>query len=252
MQRSNNRKTAFTLIELLVVISIIALLAAILFPVFARARENARRASCQSNLKQIGLGVLQYSQDYDEKLPMAFNGDTGGGSFDANTVERGWSEMIQPYTKSLQILQCPSDAFPPVAAGSNDFGYTDYGMNNFCTPTLCESYLTGVPLASLGTPALTLMIFELGNGDSSNSYSGCSDYNCSSAGGNVSGQTGDATSHGTTNTNPNSGYIHFEGQNVSFADGHVKWMKASNSYTFANIYNGLTSTSTGVYSFARN
>src|SRR5205809_4233116 len=63
-------RRAFTLIELLVVIAIIAILAAILFPVFSRARENARRASCQSNLKQIGLGFLQYAQDYDERLPL--------------------------------------------------------------------------------------------------------------------------------------------------------------------------------------
>src|SRR4028118_1774787 len=63
-------RSGFTLIELLVVIAIIGILASILFPVFARARENARRSSCQSNLKQIGLGILQYTQDYDEKLPL--------------------------------------------------------------------------------------------------------------------------------------------------------------------------------------
>jgi prepilin-type N-terminal cleavage/methylation domain-containing protein len=67
----SRKRTGFTLIELLVVIAIIAILAAILFPVFARARENARRASCQSNLKQIGLAVYQYTQDYDEKCPSA-------------------------------------------------------------------------------------------------------------------------------------------------------------------------------------
>jgi prepilin-type N-terminal cleavage/methylation domain-containing protein len=66
---SSKSHSAFTLIELLVVIAIIAMLAAILFPVFGRARENARRSSCQSNLKQIGLGIMQYTQDYDERLP---------------------------------------------------------------------------------------------------------------------------------------------------------------------------------------
>ena len=70
-QTLHRRTTAFTLIELLVVIAIIAILAAILFPVFARARENARRSSCQSNLKQIALGIKQYTQDYDEKFPLA-------------------------------------------------------------------------------------------------------------------------------------------------------------------------------------
>src|ERR671914_167689 len=86
----------FTLIELLVVIAIIAILAAILFPVFARARENARRASCQSNLKQLGLGIMQYSQDYDERLV-----HTG---YD----EASWRIRIFPYVKSAQIYFCPS------------------------------------------------------------------------------------------------------------------------------------------------
>ena len=100
-------KNAFTLIELLVVIAIIAILAAILFPVFARARENARRASCQSNLKQMGLGIIQYVQDYDEKFPQGYyypdNNSSAGGYIH-------WSGTTQPYLKSLQIFVCPSDA----------------------------------------------------------------------------------------------------------------------------------------------
>ena len=75
MKQHTTTSRGFTLIELLVVISIVALQAAILFPVFARARENARRSSCQNNLKQIGLGIMQYTQDYDEKLPEALNAD---------------------------------------------------------------------------------------------------------------------------------------------------------------------------------
>src|SRR5687767_11769376 len=92
------RKSGFTLIELLVVIAIIAILAAILFPVFARARENARRSSCQSNLKQIGLGLMQYTQDYDEAYPLR---DAGHGH---------WRQLIQPYIKSTQLFQCPSNS----------------------------------------------------------------------------------------------------------------------------------------------
>jgi prepilin-type N-terminal cleavage/methylation domain-containing protein/prepilin-type processing-associated H-X9-DG protein len=93
----NKTKSAFTLIELLVVIAIIAILAAILFPVFGRARENARRSSCFSNLKQIGLGNLQYAQDYDESLQLR---SYGGGN---------WTTMLQPYIKSTQLFTCPSD-----------------------------------------------------------------------------------------------------------------------------------------------
>ena len=93
------RKSGFTLIELLVVIAIIAILAAILFPVFGRARENARRSSCQSNLKQIGLGILQYTQDYDERLvPARYNTDP----------KIPWPDLLQPYIKSIQLFKCPS------------------------------------------------------------------------------------------------------------------------------------------------
>ena len=101
--------SAFTLIELLVVIAIIAILAAILFPVFARARENARRSSCTSNLKQIGLGLLQYSQDYDEKQPLdQFGPDNDISGYGGRYK---WMDAIYPYVKSEQIFNCPSDSF---------------------------------------------------------------------------------------------------------------------------------------------
>ncbi|RYG75501.1 DUF1559 domain-containing protein [bacterium] len=95
----------FTLIELLVVIAIIAILAAILFPVFGRARENARRSSCQSNLKQIGLGIMQYVQDYDEKFPMRYYGGA------ANQNIFSWRRTTFPYIKSAQIFSCPSNTY---------------------------------------------------------------------------------------------------------------------------------------------
>ncbi|RYG75551.1 DUF1559 domain-containing protein [bacterium] len=104
---SNRTKSAFTLIELLVVIAIIAILAAILFPVFGRARENARRSSCQSNLKQIGLGIMQYTQDYDERLPNARTNNVLIGTLVDNN--RPWHVTIQPYIKSLQLFKCPSN-----------------------------------------------------------------------------------------------------------------------------------------------
>ena len=106
---SSHRFKAFTLIELLVVIAIIAILAAILFPVFNRARENARRSSCQSNLKQIGLGLLQYQQDYDESN-VAF---VYGNAYNSGTATTGytWNDAIFPYVKSEQIFNCPSATF---------------------------------------------------------------------------------------------------------------------------------------------
>ncbi|RYF37138.1 MAG: DUF1559 domain-containing protein, partial [Cytophagaceae bacterium] len=125
--RSSHHKSAFTLIELLVVIAIIAILAAILFPVFARARENARRSSCQSNLKQIGLGIMQYTQDYDEKFPLLRNNGapnaTGGDGYGGTWI------AIQPYMKSDQIFQCPSETNAPQVKTSPVPGYSDYSYN---------------------------------------------------------------------------------------------------------------------------
>src|SRR6476661_3585247 len=107
--KSTFQKRAFTLIELLVVIAIIALLAAILFPVFARARENARRSSCINNLKQLGLGLQQYTQDYDEMLPA---GNSAANGF----WGQGWAGAIYPYVKSTQLYKCPNDSTAPGAA----------------------------------------------------------------------------------------------------------------------------------------
>lgn len=116
-----SRKVGFTLIELLVVIAIIAILASVLFPVFARARENARRSSCQSNLKQIGLGILQYVGDYDEMMPKVYFYDSVHNSWDSGygladpstavgsaTINYKWMDAIYTYVKSEQVFVCPS------------------------------------------------------------------------------------------------------------------------------------------------
>src|SRR5690606_25769067 len=126
MSSHQQPRRAFTLIELLVVIAIIALLAAILFPVFARARENARRTSCTSNMKQMGLGVQMYVQDNDGRYPMS----SGDGK---------WPDYIFPYVKSTQLFTCPSTSVPaaqkrawtPAVSGvsASTDGYYGYGYN---------------------------------------------------------------------------------------------------------------------------
>src|SRR5439155_23225439 len=112
MQR--NRKPAFTLIELLVVIAIIAILAAILFPVFAQARERARLTSCLSNMRQIGTALTMYTQDYDETFPFIrfHNSDAAKGHF-----TYVWRNAIRPYLKSLDVLACPSNPFSHTIPG---------------------------------------------------------------------------------------------------------------------------------------
>ena len=121
---SINRKiSGFTLIELLVVIAIIAILAAILFPVFARARENARRSSCQSNLKQLGLGVMQYVQDYDGFYPYVRV---------LSTPKINWGQSIYPYVKSTQLFRCPSNT-------TNDY-VNGMGSNGPDYPVIPSSY----------------------------------------------------------------------------------------------------------------
>jgi prepilin-type N-terminal cleavage/methylation domain-containing protein len=110
-------RRGFTLLELLVVVAIICLLAAILFPVFARIRENARRASCLSNLKQISLGVLQYRQDNDDKIVMVNGGTTGK-----------WLDVYLPYIQDQRVFLCPS-AYPQRTAPKLSAYDTDYNSN---------------------------------------------------------------------------------------------------------------------------
>jgi prepilin-type N-terminal cleavage/methylation domain-containing protein/prepilin-type processing-associated H-X9-DG protein len=106
--RTNHRSSAFTLIELLVVIAIIAILAAILFPVFAQAREKARQTACMSNLKQIGTAALAYNQDYDEMYPMAYYLSPTGVTT-PNQTQLSWAGLMYPYAKTGQIFRCPSE-----------------------------------------------------------------------------------------------------------------------------------------------
>jgi len=163
------KRTGFTLIELLVVIAIIAILAAILFPVFAQAREKARQASCMSNLKQIGLAELQYVQDYDEK----FSGSYQCANTACNRVY--YPELTFPYTKNSQIFLCPdaNDGDHFVDDGSNDcnfnpktcnkgLGPTDYAYNSINSPNVGNGPddKANIAMATVTNPASTLLIMD--------------------------------------------------------------------------------------------
>ncbi len=192
MKRGSAR--GFTLIELLVVIAIIAILAAILFPVFARAREKARQSSCMSNLKQMGLAFLMYAQDYDERVVYTQFpwGDDGQCHFPF---------LLMPYTNNHQIFNCPSDT------NANYDGRPDYDAvnNSYCqnvtlgcftgNPPDFAGHIPSVKLAEIERPAELPVHFDTDNGNPIGNY--------------------------------NSGYLedrHNDQVNLNFADGHAKSM----------------------------
>lgn len=180
-------KKGFTLIELLVVIAIIAILAAILFPVFGRARENARRSSCQSNEKQIVLGLKQYTSDYDERFPL---GDSPTATTATNPMS-GWAGAAQPYIKSSQIFQCPSESS---ASAVNE---TDYSYNGA---------VAGQSESVFNNSANTVILTE------------------GTQAAPASAVVGDPVS---TVGNPPAYARHLEGSNYGFVDGHVKWLQST-------------------------
>ena len=233
---SSHRKTAFTLIELLVVIAIIAILAAILFPVFARARENARRSSCQSNLKQIALGVKQYTQDYDEKFPTIF---VAGAT--SATPPVGWADEIQPYLKSTQIYQCPSEDTPPsnLAGASGSTSYTDYYINcalgNTGTRAAPVYNAGGISEAAVVNSSLTILNID-GDGASGNArYRGNGNGTVNSSAATDISQPGINAGGGLAGT-VGIYQRHLEGTNMSFSDGHVKWYKTNSTGVKGVIY----------------
>ena len=238
------KKIGFTLIELLVVIAIIALLAAILFPVFGRAREQARRSTCQSNLKQIGLGVMQYIQDYDECYPLAISGSANDG--------KGWAVSVQPYIKSSGVFQCPSDRTNPVY-DPNLSGFSDYWYNaalSWNNSTSAPTYKKSVKQSALLFPTLTIMNGD-GSGGSGHSRGSYRMNGCTNGGGasptyleDIPGFSTCATSGFiTANGIGGSAIKHFDGHNLCFADGHVKWyqgIRATSNETASTLIYDVT------------
>ena len=217
---ARSKRQGFTLIELLVVIAIIAILAAILFPVFARARENARRSSCQSNLKQIGLGLIQYTQDYDEKSPVLRGGNAGGAA-------GGVFFIVQPYLKSTQIFQCPSETNGPNDGNPATAGYSDYAYNLNLGYARSPEAIRGLAQAALTQPTLTVMAIDWESG-AADSY--------------TAGVPGVTTVPGAALATTSNGVAqrHLETQNALFADGHVKAYKGQTPTQSATIYNLCT------------
>jgi prepilin-type N-terminal cleavage/methylation domain-containing protein/prepilin-type processing-associated H-X9-DG protein len=256
------RRRAFTLIELLVVIAIIAILAAILFPVFARAREQARKSSCLSNLKQIGSAILMYSQDYDEMLCPVQTGSCGNVA-----TSYGWADLIFPYVKNEKVFDCPSATIrmrmnttvnPPrfyrstggspnnpndcaTNAAIPNAANTDYnyGVNAFGPPggqpdntggpfwIVTRSGVPTMPngaLASIPSPASTAGISE---GIGSSPWSLAGNATGTDQGlydyASIDGQV-DARRHVENKTRNTAGAMH-----VTFLDGHVKFTNLAQS-----------------------
>lgn len=214
--------SGFTLIELLVVIAIIAILAAILFPVFAKAREKARQASCASNEKQIGLAVMQYTQDNEEIMPSGRMSPTKTDNTGGN-----WQDIIQPYTKSYGVFVCPSNPRnttpmldgqnpPPNGPNSTRVSYAapiEVGVNG---AAFGGRDVAGPTLADFQSPAQTIMVCE------SNAVN--TDFRLTTTlwmGSNATGSGG----------NPGLFAGHTGQMNLLFTDGHVKAMRPLQTIT---------------------
>lgn len=220
------KRRAFTLIELLVVISIISILAAILFPVFARARENARRTSCLSNLKQLGMGVMQYVQDYDEMYPSTSRYTWGQFGGDNSGVTTFWFHDLQPYVKSTQIFRCPSSPLRDDNIQVGNYGGNQLVMKvyNARSPSTGELYPT-VKMSSVVSAASTYLLMDAGGFQAYPSlcWESRETYNYMPGMGALGASQGTITEKYVSDFQSGR---HFGGINVMFADGHAKWLKA--------------------------
>jgi len=216
-----NRR-GFTLIELLVVIAIIAILAAILFPVFAKAREKARQAACQSNMKQLGVAFAMYLSDYDQMTPMCRYAPPSGTAIlpdpnpqsNAYMIFYSWSELCQPYVKNWQMMYCPSQGVGIWYNGAapnyirrysyaRQLGYFNNSVGHNMQPWV-------IPENQITLPAETINMIETDT--------------CARPGPRLTFWPGDPNvSPAWANTNDSPSIRHNDGSNLLFYDGHVKW-----------------------------
>ncbi len=223
-------RRGFTLIELLVVIAIIAILASILFPVFARAREQARKAACASNLKQIGLAFLMYAQDYDEALPPFSQGTGPQGCLGyAGADGPRWADMIFPYVKNSHVFDCPSGTQRmAVFSGGQCFDITKYSYGyNSASSAAADYGVAGRALAEIAQPSTTIMNAEDGRQDSG--------ADPESIGREIPNATDTLESlagrvNGMRHTGAATGDYAAHALNVTYCDGHVKFVKLADAY----------------------
>jgi prepilin-type N-terminal cleavage/methylation domain-containing protein/prepilin-type processing-associated H-X9-DG protein len=246
---SSTRKRGFTLIELLVVIAIIAILAAILFPVFAQAREKARSIACMSNMKQIGTAAQMYIQDSDERLffrpanSAARVGSGRSGAVITNTIaydQAQWWNLMMPYLKNNAIYSCPDDSVKPLSLDAS-------GNSTIPRSYVASCTAEDLTLAQVDNPANTIVITEKW---------GYVDNGVGSTGTKVNNETwmepfdgdecqagSDVNSSGGC-TDPQTGYPqgmvkmanwHQGGMNSAFFDGHAKWLRPSTIWQSADL-----------------
>jgi prepilin-type N-terminal cleavage/methylation domain-containing protein/prepilin-type processing-associated H-X9-DG protein len=277
MYKGNSRNRAFTLIELLVVIAIIAILAAILFPVFAQARESARKTSCLSNMKQIGTATMMYTQDYDEEYPLHISGllvfrvDNPLDPTSASKPRLMWQYAIYPYNKSWDIYSCPSDLPRPTDKYAQyyniSYGY-NYGYLSKLevTTAACAGVaqcFSGRSMAIVTRPAQIVMFADgggrvFGNGATtlgsavnppdaypSSEYF----YGPSEVGWGLNCQDYFAgTKWGDTD---GFAFRHQEGGNVTYCDGHAKFQKTNSLGAGTNYNPKVSCTQTKVLDYGQ-
>ncbi len=242
---TSSKCSAFTLIELLVVIAIIAILAAILFPVFAQAREKARQSACLSNLKQLGNAAMMYVQDYDESLPLQTAGGTVVPYHPRETTLPSWFGGMDPYLKSNQVGACPSapihEGIAPTAYSNSSYDYN--GLLGNILPGQVTNPMPIAEYAGIARPA-EVMMFE----DQALTWR-----RCQAEPRWANNRWQDPISSDLAKVNAK---LHNGGFNITYADGHAKWIKGTTAVAGLKPYSGtnffILGTSTGTGDDVRN